>query len=57
MSVLLRRWVCLDEGQTIASEDEYCFHASVYPKHRIVVCDNTIAEQWHPRSWEIADAE
>jgi hypothetical protein len=49
MSVLLRQWVCLDDGEVFANEDEYCAHAATCPKHRIVVDEDSPSEQWCPR--------
>lgn len=45
MSVLLKRWVCLDDGEVIANEAEYRFHSEVFPGHRIVVDENP---DWKP---------
>ena len=46
MSLLQRKWLCLDDGEVFVSEDDYCFHALCNPWHRIVADDTT---QWNPR--------
>jgi hypothetical protein len=46
-SVLLRRWICLDDGEIIANEEEYRFHTELFPGHKIVVDDSPIDQQFH----------
>ena len=37
MSLLLKRWRCLDDLELLANEDEYRAHTAMFPNHRVVV--------------------
>ena len=55
MSLLLRKWLCLDDDEVFLNEDDYCSHAFCNPWHRIVTNENIHALQRHPRVEEEAD--
>jgi len=50
MSLLLKRWLCLDDLELLEDENEYRFHTELFPRHRVVV-----AEPEKPISWTLTE--
>ena len=45
MSLLLKRWRCVDDEIPILTEEEYRVHTEMHPSHRIVTEDGTVNER------------
>jgi hypothetical protein len=45
MSLLLKRWRCVDDEILILTEEDYRVHTAMHPSHRIVADENTRGEQ------------
>lgn len=39
MSLLLKRWRCLDDHELLEDENEYRVHTEMFPRHRVVVAE------------------
>jgi hypothetical protein len=45
MSLLLRRWRCIDDELLLRTEEDYRVHTALYPSHRIVADQSNDGEQ------------
>ena len=39
LSLLLKRWRCLDDLELLMDENEYRVHTETFPRHRVVVAE------------------
>jgi hypothetical protein len=45
MSLLLRRWRCIDDELLLRTEEDYRVHTALFPTHRIVADESNEGEQ------------